>query len=58
MVILSVISVAGGYFTLKPRALADQQRVRSSGDFAVSVDRSGTSSHALSQTPLGADRER
>ncbi|EOA87633.1 uncharacterized protein SETTUDRAFT_28275 [Exserohilum turcica Et28A] len=41
MVILSVISVAGGYFTLKPRALADQQRVRSSGDFAVSVDRSG-----------------
>ncbi|KAF5847480.1 hypothetical protein GGP41_000181 [Bipolaris sorokiniana] len=47
MAVLSIISLGGGYFTLKSRTLADKQRVRSNGDFAVSVDRSGRSRHAL-----------
>ncbi|EUC42988.1 hypothetical protein COCMIDRAFT_102105 [Bipolaris oryzae ATCC 44560] len=50
MAVLSIISLGGGYFTLRSRTLAEKQTVRSSRDFAVSVDRSGRSRHTLIDT--------
>ncbi|KAH8728619.1 hypothetical protein GQ44DRAFT_701713 [Phaeosphaeriaceae sp. PMI808] len=39
--LFSILSLGGGYFIIRSRNLAGQQRVRPQGDYSVTVDRSG-----------------
>jgi len=45
MTLFSIAALGSGYFSIKSKTLAEKQRVRPAGDYAVTVDRSGTFSH-------------
>ncbi|KAF2871727.1 hypothetical protein BDV95DRAFT_493928 [Massariosphaeria phaeospora] len=47
--LFSVVSLGGGYMMLKSKTLAEKQRERATGDFSVSVDRSGMNHPIISK---------
>ncbi|CAA9965004.1 hypothetical protein CFE70_007951 [Pyrenophora teres f. teres 0-1] len=53
MTLFSIAALGTGYFTIKSKTLAEKQQVRPAGDYAVTVDRSGTFPHLMSK-PLGS----
>lgn len=53
MALFSMAALGSGYFTIKSKTLAEKQKVRPAGDYAVTVDRSGMFLHNLPAVELG-----